>query len=551
MIWSYVSKPAFGGVYIGLFCVAISCGLTSCAKHNYKGEADEMVYKIIDQKWQEDFGTKANYKISDTKPSPNDIQIEREVPPSGVLTLPQAVAIATAHNREYQTQKEALYTIALDLRLTRHQFETQFFGGLSGGYNKDRNDEALGVEANIGFNRLLATGTQISTKIAAAWLDVLAGNIQGGITSIFSTTITQPLLRGSDRRVVLENLTQAERDTLYQVRSFNRFRKIFVVSVISQYYRVLQLLEQAEIAKDNYDTIVRLYDKAEKLVNAARLPLLELDRIGQEKLQAMDLYIQANKEYEQALDEFKITLALPTSLGFQLDYSELEVLKAREITYSEFSNTEVVDTALFHRLDIVNSADAIIDSQRKVYVAADNLRADASLSGTVDVAASERGNRQTLKQQENYKLDFELNLPLDRVDEQNIYRKALITLNQRQREYDLLADTVKLEVRKAHRDLVEAAQRYKVLSEGLQLAQKRFDKTFLLLQYGRASSRRVLKAQQDLFDARNAAIEAQINYNIAILNFYRDTGVLQVRPDGMWEKGSMEVSSASVSMGNW
>jgi outer membrane protein TolC len=452
------------------------------------------------------------------------------------LTLPQAVAIATAHNREYQTQKEALYTMALDLRLTRHQFETQFFGGLGGGYNKDRNDEALGVEANIGFNRLLATGTQISTKIAAAWLDVVAGNIQGGITSVFSTTITQPLLRGSDRRVVLENLTQAERDTLYQVRSFNRFRKTFVVSVISQYYRVLQLLQQAEIAKENYDTVVLLYDKAEKLVNAARLPKLELDRLGQEELQATDLYIQAKKEYEQALDEFKITLALPTSLEFQLDYSELEALKAREMTYSEFSDAEVVETALFHRLDITNSADAIIDAQRKVYVAADSLRADASLTGAVDVAASGRGSRQTLKQQENYRLDFELNLPLDRTAEQNVYREALITLNQRQREYDLLADTVKLEVRKSHRDLVEAAQRYKVLSEGLQLAQERFDKTFLLLQYGRASSRRVLRAQQDLFDARNAAIEALIDYNIAILNFYRDTGVLQVRPDGMWGK---------------
>jgi len=44
------------------------------------------------------------------------------------------------------------------------------------------------------------------------------------MTSILSATVTQPLLRGSDRKVVLENLTQAERDTLYQVRFFNRFR---------------------------------------------------------------------------------------------------------------------------------------------------------------------------------------------------------------------------------------------------------------------------------------------------------------------------------------
>lgn len=55
------------------------------------------------------------------------------------------------------------------------------------------------------------------------------------------------------------------------------------------------------------------------------------------------------------------------------------------------------------------------------------------------------------------------------------------------------------------------------------------------MQYGRASSRRVLNAQNDLFDAQNAATEALVNYTVATLNFYRDTGVLRVRPDGMWQ----------------
>ena len=104
--------------------------------------------------------------------------------------------------------------MALDLRLTRHEFEYQFFGGAGGGYNADRNDEAVGIESRIGFNRLLAGGTRISAELAVAWVDVLTGNMRGGLASILSTTVTQPLLRGSDRKVVLESLTQAERDTL-------------------------------------------------------------------------------------------------------------------------------------------------------------------------------------------------------------------------------------------------------------------------------------------------------------------------------------------------
>ena len=144
-------------------------------------------------------------------------------------------------------------------------------------------------------------------------------------------------------------------------------------------------------------------------------------------------------------------------------------------------------------------------------------------------------DRSTLRWlREEYGLGFELNLPLDRVAEQNVYRKALITLNQQEREYEQVADTVALQVRQAYRDLTEAAERYRVQLESLKVAQKRFENAFLLLQYGRASSRRVLNAQDDLFDAQNAATAALVDYTIAVLDFYREAGVLKVKPDGMW-----------------
>jgi len=116
-------------IFLVVCCIAGLAALTGCNQPDHKADADETVYKIIDQKWQNDFGDKSNYKISDTEPSPRDIQIEKTIPKSGILTMPQAVALATAHNRQYQREKEALYIKALDLRLARHQFDPQFFGG--------------------------------------------------------------------------------------------------------------------------------------------------------------------------------------------------------------------------------------------------------------------------------------------------------------------------------------------------------------------------------------------------------------------------------------
>lgn len=140
-----------------------------------------------------------------------------------------------------------------------------------------------------------------------------------------------------------------------------------------------------------------------------------------------------------------------------------------------------------------------------------------------------------------------LDLPLDRVPEQVAYRNALIVLNQRQREYDLAADTIRQEVREAHRKLLETADRFGVLVQGLQLAQERIDKNYLLMDYGRVSSRRVLDGLQHLHDAQNEMADALVDYAIATLSFYRDTDVMQVRPDGMWQIGKASIPVARTS----
>lgn len=562
-------------IYLVMCGVVGLCAPAGCTGPDYKKDADERVYKIIDQKWKDEFGPKANYKISDVAPSPSDIVVEKAVPASGVLTLPQAVAIATAHNRDYQTQKEELYAKALDLRLIRHNFEKVYYGRPKGTYarvegtgysgvgagieprfnpgrvaqdlpaNQDGLDgDELGIDDGFGFDQLLTDGTMIGVNIASSWGRILSGPLKGeSIISVLSFEVTKPLLRGSDRRVVMEGLNQAERDTLYQLRSFNRFRKTSVVSVISQYYGALQAFEVVKNARRNYNTLDWVFERVEKLAGAGRLPQYELDAAYQDKIVALDAYLEAEKEYELLLDQFKITLGLPTTMEFRLDPNELEALRKTEIIYPDFSEDEAVETALSQRLDLTNSADAVFDSQRKVFVAADSLRAQLDLGLNTNIPLQDLSSSNAKVFQDLFLSGLQVDLPFDRVAEQNIYRKALITLNQKQREHELAADTVKLEVRQAYRDLKESARRYKVQSEALRLAQKRFNDTFLLMQYSRASSRRVLDSQKDLFDAQNTATEAMVAYAVATLNLYRDTETIQVRPDGMWEPAARLTSA--------
>jgi len=492
--------------FLATFMVIAGCSLRP---EQVKEQADTDVYSIIDRKWDEKFGLKTNFRISDTTPVADAVRVDRAIGESGVLTLEHAVALATNHNRQYQTEREALYLKALDLRLVRHRYEPNIFGRGSGGLSRRGEDATAEAGADFGFEQLLATGARITTRVALGWVNILSGNISGGtgLAAVLGAAIEQPLLRGAGRAIALEELTQAERDTLYQIRTFNRFRKRLVVDVIGRYYRILQLKDALDNAEANYHTLARIHDRSETLTRAGTLPRHELQQAHQ-----------------------------------------LKTLVADGVPELDFGEDDAVKTALAVRLDLANVADMVLDAERKVAVAEDGLRAELNLTGVVQPGITDRAGFDSLtgglqSDEDRYTLSAQLDLPLDRMAEKTAYRKSLINLIQRRRDYEETADRVVLEVRKAYRNLKEARDRYLVQSRSLALAKERADNTFLLLQYSsrgnrRANTRDVLDAQEDLFRAQNEATEALVDYNIALLEFYRDTGVLHVKPDGMWQKAT-------------
>jgi len=533
-------------LYKGL-CVAVILGIAgACSPEYYKDKADKEVYDIIDSKWQDSFGEKANYTISDVPPSPNDIQVEKAVPASGVINLAQAVGIATAHNRDYQRQKEQLYLMALDLTLARHQFARQWFGTIDASYIRDSEDERVSYDAGSGFSQLLADGAQISASIALDWARFLTGDPRTSLGSVLSASVAQPLLRGRGRKIVQENLTQAERNALYQIRFFNRYRKTFVVSIVAAYYRVLQRRDAVTNAENNYNSRVESRKRLEWEAKAGRKNPYEVDQAEQSELNARDSYLRAKRTYEQQLDEFKIILSLPTHARVELDQSELEALKEMGVIEPDYTLDKAVETAWLQRLDLANSKDTTDDAARKVMVAADNLGVELNLIGSAGVSSTPKTDIGRLQfHQGTYGLGLEADLPLDRKAERNAYREALIALEQRQREYGNDVDEVELDVRDTHRQLLEAVERYKIQRNGLELAKTRVESTTFLLQAGRVTTRDLLESQDAFLDAQNNVTAALVDYAIAKLSFFRDIGVLQVRPDGMWEQESNQHQLAS------
>jgi outer membrane protein TolC len=274
---------------------------------------------------------------------------------------------------------------------------------------------------------------------------------------------------------------------------------------------------------------------------AGRKTRVDVDEAQQDVLSAQSTLVEKQASYELGLDRFKlIWLALPTDADIELDQNELKALEEIGISKPDYALDEAIETALLQRLDLANTADSIDDKVRNVVLAADGLGPQLNITGSIEYTSpgdleDRETDFQNLRFHEGiYNFGFDADLPLDRKRQRNNYRDQLIELERAQRTYDEKVDTVKLDVRGAYRDLQETADRYIIQKNSLKLAEQRVETNKLLLDAGRVSVRILLDSEDALLNAQNDVTTALVDHLNAKLSFFRDVGILQVRPDGMW-----------------
>ena len=501
------------------------------------GEADQEAYQIIENKWQGDFGQMTNYTIRDTVPSEEEIAVL--IPSSRVLTLKQAVAIATQFSREYQSQKESLYLSALDLTLTRHEYARQWFGTFDGEYLNSNGSEDNTLSSDFGVDQAFITagGVIANAGLRIDWTRFLSDDPYTTLGSVLTANVTAPLLGRGGGKSAWENLTQAERNVFYRIRSFNRYRKTFVVSIISDYYRVLEQMKNLDVIRASYERQIESTKQLRMQVEVGQRAPSEVFEAEQRLLSAENSVVSAQQRYAQTLDSFKIRLSLPTDADITFDPNELEALRNIGVALPEYTVEDVVKMALEQRLDLANTRDGLDDTARKLVLAAEGLGVQLNLIGSAGVDSTEKTDFTRLRFHEgSYSLGFETDLPFDQKAERNAYREALISLQQRQRGYDEEVERVKLDVRQAYRDLEETAKSYQIQKISVELAEKRVEEQKLLLEAGRGIIRLLVDSEDALVQAENDLTGALVEHVVAKMSFYRDIGILAVRPDGMWEQ---------------
>jgi len=544
---------------------------TGCSPEQYRKSADKETGRIIAEKSPHVPNMDPNFTIEPTRPpsleglptSPQapdflgaEGQVEKDAP---ILSLETTLDIAVRNSRIYQSRKEQVYLQALSLTLARHQFAPLFSARGSAAYVVDTVEvQGFEVDPSTGEPRPVTSDQLVERSsfeangaVSASWLIRDVGRISAAFTNDFfrflsgdpstisrsrlGAAFTRPLLQNAGFKAEMENLTLAERETLYSLRDFVRFRKQFSVDVAAAYYRVLQNRDTARNTYLALQSFRKSAARTQALVDEGRVKLAELGRLQQQELSQETAWIAAIRSYKLALDTLKILLGLSTDANLVLDEAELRELK---IIHPDISVQDAIRVALACRLDLQNLGNEVEDAQRAVALAANGLLPQADLRAEASISSPEDERMGlVLPDLERYRwsagLDFDL--PLDRKLQRNVYRAALIRQEQATRARTEAEDTIKLQIREDWRALEQAKRNYENSELGVKLAQWRVEEQNLLAEVGRGRAQDQVDAQNDLTAAQNQRTQTLVDHTVARLRFWEHMGILFIKEHGQWE----------------
>ena len=453
-----------------------------------------------------------------------------------IFTLADCLTYAQKRARRFQTAKEELYLQALALTLERHLWTPQFTGNITShytNYGQIRDfDHAMDAVSTLAVAQRLPLGGEVTAELTNKWVRDIGRHTTVGETGEMILEADIPLLRGAGR-VAYESRYEAERELIYAVRDFERFRRSFLVEIAGEYFNLLSTRARIKSAMASVRTFLGDEERTVALADKGQALPVDADRARVNRLSAENRLVLEQASYQDALDRFKILLGLPT-------IAPMDVGGEEELDLSEpqVQQQTAIETALKYRLDLLNDLDGIDDARRGVLIARNKILPDFGFTGTVTMNTDEDNRKNSTSyntERTTWRAMLELEVPFDRVAERNDYRANLIDLRQAERQYSEAADTVRLDVRQALRRLeatratMDIQQRSIAVNETRrELARVKFEEE------GTVPYNDVVDAENDWRDAKNEFANAQAEYRLAILQLYRDTGTLRVGDDGHW-----------------
>ncbi|MEM7627410.1 MAG: TolC family protein [Planctomycetota bacterium] len=456
------------------------------------------------------------------------------------LDLESLLAYAIEHSPEYRNEREALFLTTLSLIIERHEWGPRFFSAISGVVEgvpeAGDKDTALELIASLGVTQRLPYGGTVS---ASALVDYVTFLQQASTNTLpdetesvaLQVTVDLPLLRGAGRSAdTVETLIQAERDLVYAVRGFERFRREYFVDLSTRYFDLLRRQRQLanrELQLRNLEQSAELFTA---LAEAGRQSYFQSQRAEQRVLRARNSLVNQQEAYASQIDDLKIRIGIPTTRPVEIVPVDIDVPGVL------LDADRSVQNGLELRLDLQTIDDQVDDARREVLIAKNNLLPDLDFNGSLFLPTSETiisSDSEFDAGDGDFEAGLTLDLPLDRKIEYTDYRAALVRLEREKRDRQVSRDRVALEVRAAVRAIEQARYIVQLQDRAVQINERRAEQ--IEINQRDLGPEEVIDVQEDLLDARDDRDAAASDLRISILDYLLATGQMRIGPDGRWQ----------------
>jgi outer membrane protein TolC len=527
--------------------------LVGCTPEEYSRQADEAAHRVLQGGQRLVLGETKDFDVA-YKPygglcpetdyeaiAIGDKRIAIANGPATVLLLEDCLRIAFGNSRELQDRKEALYTSALALANERRSWNYPLLDGTFAAEAAHERINEVGETNTAGavlgptLTQRFIDGGVLTLAATVDWAtDFLDGSESNIVTSLLEANFTQPLLRGAWHGFAYEELYRQERDFLFEIYAYERFRQTFATTIYTRYYLVLQQRDELANEAANIERLERAVALTEALVNGGQSPQIDLDQAQQNLLDAQVRYLRNTQDYRNLLDEYKILLGLPIQANVELDYPEaLARLAEKGPQPIGLEEAQAIRVALSVRPDVLFEAAEVRDANRNVEIAANQFLPQFDVAVNISAHSEEPRDFTDIQWNRNRRFaGVVFDYPLDQTDNRDAYRLAMIAYSRALRDMDEFLDEVRLEVRRAYRELMQSRKTYELRVINVRIAKRRQKLASLEQREGQASARDVLEAEDALRRAQNGLTSSLISYTTTRMQFLATMGMLAVDERG-------------------
>jgi len=338
-----------------------------------------------------------------------------------------------------------------------------------------------------------------------------------------------------DLRLAMEELT-ALHDEVYAVNDTVREDLSSMRESMTERSANLSPDEASKLEEDRETLFEAQRDKRKEFDKMAA-DLREIQQsLSNPSADTQDLRVAAIGWTTDLLDKFEQAVLIQAR-------ARLEVIDVPDVRLHPVEASQI---ALENRLDFMNGRAALVDSWRRIQIAADQLQSVLNIRASGDLRTARNNPVSFRAPTGSARVGVEFDAPFTRLLERNGYREALINYQRDRRTLIQSHDNLKLGLRALLRNLEQQRASLELQRRSVAIAIMRADLTQKRLAdpqrngagagqgLSQATAINILSAQASLLNSQNSFLNVWLSYLATRIRLYRELGIMSLDRDGQW-----------------